>query len=81
MPGLLPALQGQRLLQDRIGDGFGEGRDDRAGTSLEIINVLPEGHLPEAVQCRLVQDRPGQRLWIIVEISSRKVRAKSISML
>ena len=81
MPGLLPALQGQRLLQDRIGDGFGEGRDDRAGTSLEVENILPEGHLPEAVQCRLVQDRPGQRLWVIVEIGLRKVRAESIAML
>ena len=59
MPGLLLALQGQRLLQNRVGDGFGEGRDDRAGPSLEIKNLLPEGHLPEAVQCRLVQDRPG----------------------
>jgi hypothetical protein len=81
MTGLFLALQGQRRLQNRIGDGLGEGCDDRAGAAFGVEDLLPEGHLPEAVQRGVVQDGPGQCLWIVVDIGLRKVRAESIAML
>ena len=80
VPGLLLALQGKRVLQDRIGHGLGEGRHDRSGTALGVENLLPERHGAEAMQRGVIQNRPGQGLRIVFGVGLLEVPAKSIAM-
>ena len=42
--GFFQALQRHGFFQHRIGDGFGEGGDDRPGPALGIENLFPERH-------------------------------------
>ena len=78
--GFFQALQRHGFLQHRIGDGFGEGGDDRAGAALGIENLFPEGHGFQPRQRRLVQLRPGQRIRIELGIGLHEMAAEGVAM-
>ena len=78
--GLLQALQGEGLAQDRIGHRFGERGHDRSGPALGVKHLVPEWYGPHPVQRLVVQRGPRQGRRIVFAVSLRKLPTEGIAM-